>query len=226
MSRKLKVINPVPPPDLPPIILLPWDRQDEESDTQWAAFQVFRDLPMGNRTMAETAREIGIRNTGNLYKWCVSYKWRDRAAAWDIHLDKIRQKGFEDEVRLMGERHARLGMTMQDLGGARIGQIASSPELQATMTVKDSIALVKVGTDIEREARATDKDKGTGDGGGITFNINMPGGLPKWAPKKLVVTTTKVLTGADVQVVEEGVMTHDPSQSQEADQEVQADSAP
>lgn len=160
----------------------PWDRQPGESDASWSAFVYFRDMGPDIRSVPCISRDLGHATT-TVHKWSIKFNWRERSAAWDLHCDQIHQVAFENEVKLMAERHARLAVSMQDLGGQRIGQFTESPILQAELTARDAIALIDTGIKIEREARSADKEKNKGEAGNITINFNMP--TPKWAPEAL-----------------------------------------
>jgi hypothetical protein len=83
----------------------PWyERQDQETDGEWRAFVVFRDLD-GVRTLADVAAELDVKETtvGHVSARCL---WFERARAWDSEVDRQRRAAYLSRVREMGERHA------------------------------------------------------------------------------------------------------------------------
>lgn len=97
----------------------PWEQQVYESEEAWLAFQVYRDLAPP-RSMADVDVEFVRRGkrsrTATLYRgWSSQWKWRTRAAFYDVHLDRLRQEAAEKVVKDMGRRHAQMaqaGLTM------------------------------------------------------------------------------------------------------------------
>lgn len=86
--------------------LYPWDRLPEETDQQWAAFQIYRDTPPVLRSLSEAARRYyrarhelgededlegrgGISNA--LLRWATDHSWADRVRAYDTYQDKLQQ---------------------------------------------------------------------------------------------------------------------------------------
>lgn len=66
-----------------------WDRQLNESQPCWEAFQIYRDLGMA-RSVAEVARRLGKVKRA-IETMSSKYSWRVRVAAYDEHLDRLRQ---------------------------------------------------------------------------------------------------------------------------------------
>jgi hypothetical protein len=71
----------------------PWDRRHGESPRQFQAFAAFRDLGPG-RSVASVARAFHF-SRGHVDRWAKDHDWRRRAAAWDEHLDRVRQRHLE-----------------------------------------------------------------------------------------------------------------------------------
>lgn len=91
----------------------PWERQPMESQVGWEAFRVYRDLdpPRYMRRVKEHFDAIGRVRTMDAYRRLSHrWRWRERVAAYDLHMDRVRQKAREDEVRAMEQRHARIAM--------------------------------------------------------------------------------------------------------------------
>lgn len=66
--------------------LLPWERHPTESDRAWAAFKIYRDTPISERTIVGTARQLNGPNAAvppTIQRWVKIYRWRDRVIAYD-----------------------------------------------------------------------------------------------------------------------------------------------
>ncbi len=66
----------------------PWDRRREESDSAYHAFEIYAELPPGQRSLkAAYRRHTGNENAAgpsdNFKGWAKRYDWADRAAALD-----------------------------------------------------------------------------------------------------------------------------------------------
>jgi len=88
--------------------LEPWERQPYESDAQWQAFRIFRDLGLNRclRMAWEKYRAArGLRQdwpAAHFKVWSANNEWFDRAAAWDAHQDEVHRN------KLLKSRHEAL----------------------------------------------------------------------------------------------------------------------
>jgi len=85
----------------------PWERQDGESDTAWEAWLVYRDSPLGERSIRKVAARMG-RGTQGIAQFSKAWGWPTRAARYDVYLDRQRVAVRVDEVREMAKRHAQI----------------------------------------------------------------------------------------------------------------------
>jgi hypothetical protein len=156
-----------------------WEQQWGEGGKAYEAFSLFRDLgPL--RTITQTMKDLGKGKSMGDY-WAQKYAWRNRARAYDMHLDRLEQEEHEKEIRIMGRRQAKLGVAMSMLADKRLSQYSSDPSLTNSITLNETIRLAEIGTKIERTAAG----QGDGDrGGNITFIIGMDNS-PKWLPPAL-----------------------------------------
>jgi hypothetical protein len=159
----------------------PWDRMPHETGKAYEAFILYREMGV-TRSIAKVA-EMFDKSVTLIVRWRQRWDWDIRVAAWDAKLSKARDDAAVEEAKRMGVRQARLGMKLQEVGGKRLEQFATSPELQESLTARDTLALIKEGAELERVARGDDPDKGKG--GNIIFNITMKS-PPKWAPKNVI----------------------------------------
>lgn len=98
-----------------------WDRLDHESERAYRAFEIF--LFLGHeRSTVKTYQEYtgnyeASRVPGNFSEWVTKYAWRDRAAAYDVHISQLRRKGMEKAIEKEAEKAARQGeLTRMRLG--------------------------------------------------------------------------------------------------------------
>lgn len=83
----------------------PWEAQPGESSPAFQAFARYRDLGAGVRTVRRVAQDLS--KSGSLIrKWSAEHGWVERAKAWDMHLDRERQRELEANQVEAAERHA------------------------------------------------------------------------------------------------------------------------
>lgn len=87
-----------------------WERQSDETPTQWRMFVVYRDLGL-TRTYAKTAEEIE-KNASYVSKVARQNNWRERAQAWDDYEDRMRRLGHIESVRKINDMHQKVGGLM------------------------------------------------------------------------------------------------------------------
>lgn len=71
-----------------------WERQPGEPDDPWKAFATYRD-----QTIPRLLENAAIKGRAQLATWMKDWSWRDRAAAYDRHLDGIRRVEREAILR-------------------------------------------------------------------------------------------------------------------------------
>lgn len=154
----------------------PWERQPHETDEAWLAFRTFRDLDPP-RTLGKLrehyTEQMTARHPSLFRNWSMKWRWRSRVAAYDVHLDRIRQRAHERTIEDMSEKHARMaqaGLTLvarRLMGNAEAGVTAiDMNEVEWRDLISGLSALVK----LERVARGEPADRGStelsGPGGG------------------------------------------------------------
>jgi hypothetical protein len=89
-----------------------WDRLENEPERAFRAFETYRNLPNGERTLIAAYR-LHVGNPGaakpsdTWSRWFNQYAWRERARAHDAHLDRIRERSREKAIEEEAERQAR-----------------------------------------------------------------------------------------------------------------------
>lgn len=149
----------------------PWNRRTDESDKAWMAFVEYRDG--GAKRSLEVVSKALSKSVPLMKRWSAAYAWVDRAAAWDANLDKRKQAAAEETAEEVGRRQARLGKTMQEVGGLALKSFKKAP---ASLKGSETASLIKAGVEIERLGRgmATSKAEHTGpDGGPIPVDVTL-----------------------------------------------------
>lgn len=143
----------------------PWDRQPDETAPAWAAFQTYRDMAPGDRSIS-AALEASGRKAGNqrLFEtWSSRHGWPSRVAAWDAHLDRLAQARIAKTVTERAERQAKLGRNLQAIAALPANELARRLEAGTldlkALTAKELMDLsarlataAKQGADIENLA--------------------------------------------------------------------------
>ncbi|MGW3445669.1 hypothetical protein [Streptomyces sp. NPDC001076] len=115
----------------------PWEQQPAETPRRHGQFITYRDLGR-TRTLQKAAEGLQLHAV-TVRKAAARYRWRERAEAWDQHLDRLYEAGWIDERRKAAESDAKIL-------GAAIGKLAQRlGTLDAQkMTVGDFIRLLDV----------------------------------------------------------------------------------
>lgn len=133
----------------------PWDRQPEESDTQWNAFQMYRDMGYG-RTMKKVAEKLKV-SPATIYAYSRKNNWAERIQQWDVYEDRIYQAEKAQALKDMGRQHAKL---TQDAIEALMAPIqamlakAEDPDFKVDLQRVDFDDLM---THVQRSARILDR---------------------------------------------------------------------
>ena len=126
---------------------LEYERQPGESARAFAAFQAYRDLPAGTRSVAKAAKTIG-KSPKTLYGWSQQQDWEFRAAAWDAEQDKVGRQARLDAIREANERHVQMAQAM-------LAEVEAAIPLSASALCKSPNALAiwaQAAIKIERDA--------------------------------------------------------------------------
>lgn len=78
----------------------PWDQIAGESDKAFKAFMIYRNLPVEERTVRNAWKQYSPDRSDQQYSahfanWSKLNHWRERASAWDRHLQGIKDKATE-----------------------------------------------------------------------------------------------------------------------------------
>src|SRR5215211_2040867 len=89
-----------------------WDRLENEPERAYRAFESFLSLSSGERTLLGAyRRHVGnpaaAKPSDTWSGWSNSFAWRERAAAYDDHLARVRREAHEQVIKEEAERQAR-----------------------------------------------------------------------------------------------------------------------
>jgi hypothetical protein len=87
----------------------PWERRDGESEQAFRAFNIYLDLPMGERTLKAVQAKLQ-KSISLLMRWKTKWDWRSRCQAYDAaQLEKTREEAEKERLRIYtdGLRFAR-----------------------------------------------------------------------------------------------------------------------
>lgn len=128
----------------------PWSRQRKEPPRNFAQFQRYRDLgPARSVSKVAALLEITSRSgVRRLEETCSRWKWVERSAAWDDHLDEELQRSNKEAIAAMHNRHLLVSEAIIVKLAKKIAKM--QPE---EVRSSDIAALLKVATSLERSAR-------------------------------------------------------------------------
>lgn len=146
--RKRAVAQPAPKEKLSETV----KQQPDETDKQYHAFCVYRDLGI-NRKLKLVQIETGIADK-LLRHWAEAFSWEERANEYDEYLAERRRIASEQEILRMVERHNAIATEMQEavaweIETARKAQKAGN----SSLTPADVAKWVEVAAKLERLTR-------------------------------------------------------------------------
>jgi hypothetical protein len=122
-----------------------WERLAGESPLAYSAFCAYRDFGPGRtvRKAAETApnkleaekdegrREKRCRVWRN---WCGLFRWRERAADYDRHIERMKQEELRKTIEAQGEKHRLITGKMLDVVGKKLDTMNPEDLTQGNVT--------------------------------------------------------------------------------------------
>jgi len=104
-----------------------------------------------DRRYADVADRLG-KSRALICKWGSRWKWEERAAAWDNHLDQVVRKRVEKERIEMVKRHLEYARISIDIAVAHFKSIQKRIDAgeDVGLTVRDALALLDWGIKNER----------------------------------------------------------------------------
>jgi hypothetical protein len=133
-----------------PEVLKPWERQDNESDQAFEAFEIYR-LQGQIRSIAKAAQTLG-KSTTLLEGWSTKHGWRLRVLAYDRTEARILNEKIILGRADMRSRLINQSQVMQLRAATRVANMTET-EINA-MPMTQVVALFRAATDAEVKARA------------------------------------------------------------------------
>lgn len=139
-----------------------WERQPGEHEKAFAAFAAYRDAAQ-DRSVRATARDLKVWPT-QLQRWVVQWRWYDRVAEYDRHMDRVRVREARKVLVEMTTRHSTLAMSALGVLSRPINELierinskkinlATIPDAALLRMVRDAAAAIKDLVEVERVAR-------------------------------------------------------------------------
>jgi hypothetical protein len=116
-----------------------WERLARESGAAYAAFCVFRNYgPDRNvRKAVEVAEKDPVKRDKR-YRvwgtWAAAFKWRERAADYDLYLDRLKQTELRKTIEAQGEKHRAITGKMLAVVEKKLDLMDPADLTQGTVT--------------------------------------------------------------------------------------------
>jgi hypothetical protein len=154
-----------------------WERLAGESGAAYAAFCVFRNYgPDRNVRKAVEVAEKDPAKRGKRYRvwgaWAATFKWRERAADYDLYLDRLKQTEKRKTIEAQGEKHRAITGKMLAVVEKKLDLMDPADLTQGTVT-----EWVETAIKAEREAAGfvTPNGKAEPKQGAINFTPEFEG---------------------------------------------------
>jgi hypothetical protein len=151
--------------ELPPP---PWEQLPGESARAFGAFCAYRDLGPRRSLRAAAAafyEQPSAARERQLDKWSRAFRWVERAAAWDRHLDAQARQAQQEARREMTERHVKEARALQAKALERLRALRPE-ELAPADVLRYFVEAVKLERLALGEPDAVQRQELTGRGGG------------------------------------------------------------
>ena len=125
--------------------IAPWERQPGESGEAWASFCEYRDTT-GRRSVRKVC-EKQAKSRGIVNRWCIRWKWVERALAWDDEVDRVGRNAFLKTV----EKHAKLHADLAQMVIVKAAKKLEKVDAEK-LTNRLALAYTQVGVRLHREA--------------------------------------------------------------------------
>ena len=125
-----------------------WQQLPEEPGKAYHAFRFY--LHAGAYRSLQSVTNVLSKDKGyvkQLEKWSSMYNWRARANAWDVHVEKISERQYIENVLTMTDRHIQQSHYIQE----RVYEQLMSLDLTA-LKPSELIRLYDITVKVERES--------------------------------------------------------------------------
>ena len=124
----------------------PWEQQENETATAFAAFVIYRDLGLGIRSVVKVGQQLGKSRT-LIERWSSQWNWVNRCRVYDQELDRLIRERHMSELYAARDRHALLAREVQEKVLERLENMAAD-EIPVPVLAQ----MLKIATDVELRA--------------------------------------------------------------------------
>lgn len=140
-----------------------FERQPDEPVEAWRCFVEFRDMGLDRSLKKVTdwyAKKLKAeidqypKVKGVVRSFNNKWRWKDRAEAWDKHVDYTRRQSAIQDVEAMNQRHITTSLQAQMLAATELQkwlQMAQNPD--TILTPNQVVKFVEMAVKLERMAR-------------------------------------------------------------------------
>ena len=132
---------------------MPWERQRGESHKAFEAFHEY--CLLGNdRSIRKVAQSLN-KSVALIGGWSSKWKWKERVVEYDNELIRQEVQTAKEGIAEMRKRHIEIGKYFQSKGIDAIKKKATTDEGLQYEDIKELVAMVTKGMQMEAEARET-----------------------------------------------------------------------
>jgi NADPH-dependent glutamate synthase beta subunit-like oxidoreductase len=116
-----------------------WEKLTGESSLAFAAFCAYRDLGAERnvrKAVDVTEKDEGKRDKRyNVWRnWATQFKWRERAADYDRHIERLKQTELRKTIEAHGEKHRQVTGKMLDVVSKKLDTMNPDDLTQTAVT--------------------------------------------------------------------------------------------
>lgn len=141
----------------------PWERQDYDTEESWPLFVAYRDQTRPRRGVLSAFRGRPV-DPVKVARWYREFFWKERAAAYDDHLDEIRRAEIEamhaEQAREVAAKHMALLADAREVSARELQKLlARAQESQLEiLKPRDLIRLMETTVRFDRLVRGESTD--------------------------------------------------------------------
>ena len=195
----------------------PWDMMEGEKPTHYAIFQAYLAMRPAKRSIRGAQEGLGVRKR-HTYNVARTWKWIERAEAYDRSLREQRDAEQRDFVDGQGARERELAIKTLDLAEANVEMVAEKVQeakekgdgaFVDPKMVKEAVQAAKIANEVFRTAANLPQQiRETRNTGENTLHVELHQALMEGAPKQLEPPSADAL-GFDVKFTKEKSDGHD-----------------
>jgi hypothetical protein len=76
-----------------------WDRQHDETEKAYEAFEIYRDLGE-ERALAKVSAALGHKSSTGIERWSAKYQWRKRVVAYDNSIRNVAMDSYKSSIEM------------------------------------------------------------------------------------------------------------------------------